>query len=211
MQEHKADSVASLYRSFKHVMNTLNDQQGETTIHSAFQESQLIPADLKLPDLEMCRNCKVSKGNCTTFDELVLLQETCERRKFDGNQCIVPVSIKEPKEESGALRRELSRVLPTARLRGRSFRYVLVRCDSIAEPSSRAVYTQVRYDSIPSSSTPSPSPSRSRSSPSPAFRSIARSRSNSPSRNFGRLTSEISGFQGTKSGSTSADEPPKLK
>ena len=52
-----------------------------------------------------------------TFEELQLLQETCDRRKTDGSQCIIPVSIDQPKERSRALERALERVLPTAQLR----------------------------------------------------------------------------------------------
>jgi len=122
-------------------------------------------------DTQICERCKGSKGR-HTFEELQLLQETCDRRKTDGSQCIIPVSIDQPKERSRALERALERVLPTAQLRGRSSRYILVRCDPNTESSSQAIYTQVRYDSV----SRSPSPRVCSRSPSP----VRRARSYSP-------------------------------
>ncbi|KIM86786.1 hypothetical protein PILCRDRAFT_316379 [Piloderma croceum F 1598] len=104
-------------------------------------------------DFLACATCVWFQERCT-FEELQLLRETCDRQNIDGNQCIIPILITEPDEQSRALERELASVLPTAQLRGRSSRYILVRCDSRSESNCRATYTRVRYDSISRSSSP---------------------------------------------------------
>lgn len=169
-----------MYQSLKRAMrwNPVNTKRGEKAISSASNEKDLgsvtrkaILADFQLPDTEICESCKGSKGR-QTFEELQLLQETCDRRETDGNQCIVPVSINQPREQSRALERALEKVLPTAQLRGRSSRYILVRRDPKTELSSRVIYTRVRYDSI----SRSPSPRIRSRSP----LSVRRPRSRSP-------------------------------
>jgi len=198
--------VPSMYQSLKRAIhwNPANTQRAERATSSASNDKDPEPvarkkvlADFQLPDTQICERCKGSKGR-HTFEELQVLQETCDRRKTDGSQCIIPVSIDQPKERSRALERALERVLPAAQLRGRSSRYILVRRDPKTESSSQAVYTQVRYDSVSRSPSPrvrsrSPSPVRRRRSRSysppvlndgPRFRRHLRSRSRSRVRSF---------------------------
>jgi len=163
--------TTSIYQTLKRAITRkpLNtNKSGPTTLLSSERRTSrsgandLTLGDFQLPDQEICDSCKTSKERCT-FGELQLLRETCDRRNIDGNQCIIPISIAEPDEQSRALERALVRVLPTAQLRERLSRYIFVRCDSRSESNNRATYTPVRYDSI--SRSPSPlSPRSSRDS-----------------------------------------------
>jgi len=164
-QEPKTSGGPNIYQSLKRALSRKSQNPShrceETATVSAYGVKDLslqrrTLASVQLLDREICVRCKALKKG-STFEELEALQETCERRKVDGNPCFVPVSVDQPGEQLRALEIELAKVLPTALLKGRLSRYILVRCDSQTESSNQAIYSQVLYDSI--SRSPSRSPS----------------------------------------------------
>jgi len=192
------DRKTGIYKFLKRFF-FLNTQQGNkptdassTNKHAYSEARQVIPADFQLPGTQVCESCKVAKGTYT-FEELYLLQETCERRNSDGHQCIVPVLVDEPIMLQSALESELRSVVPSALLKARRSRYILVRCDLRAESTSQPVYTQVEYDWI--SRLPSRSNSWSRPDDDTRFdynwrTSRSPSRASSPSLRQHRVSNE---------------------
>jgi len=237
-QEPETNGEPNIYQSIKRALsrkyqNSSQRHEEKATVSASGVKDpnpqRQTLANVQLPDQEICDTCKALRKG--TYEELEALQETCERRKADGSPCFVPVSIVQPTEELRALKMELAKVLPTAQLRGRSSRYILVRYDSRTESSNEATYSQVLYDSI----STSPSPSWYMGSPTMAVpirtyapgvicllegedsegrrsRSRSRSRSQSPPIpvDYGRMTAQISGMQETTTIIASGSVP-KLK